>query len=72
MRKKALAFPIMSDAQRAAQTVATPFKPSAIPADVPHPLKVRLFKFRLTLFLQPNHGFGESFHGTRRDPPHYF
>jgi hypothetical protein len=29
-------------------------------------------KFRLTLFLQPNHGFGESFYVPRPNGPHHF
>src|SRR3981189_2894308 len=29
-------------------------------------------KFRLTLFLQPNHGFGESFNGSGHGRPHDF
>jgi hypothetical protein len=29
-------------------------------------------KLRLTLFLQPNHGFGESFHGSGGRHPHDF
>ena len=28
-------------------------------------------KLRLTLFLQPNHGFGQSFHGPGRRRPHH-
>jgi hypothetical protein len=29
-------------------------------------------KLRLTLFLQPNHGFGESFYSSGRSRPQYF
>ena len=35
-------------------------------------IKGAAIKFRLTLFLQPNHGFGESFHGSGTSRPHEF
>ena len=33
---------------------------------------LKAIKRCLTLFLPPNHGFGESFHGSGRNRPHEF
>jgi hypothetical protein len=33
---------------------------------------LKAIKRRLTLFLPPNHGFGESFCGSDQDSPHKF
>jgi hypothetical protein len=53
------------DAERAAQTVATPESVSLVIATDPNAVKLRL-----TLFLQPNHRFGESFRGSGGRRPH--
>ena len=56
------------DAERAAQTVATPNSRLAGVCTN----NGAAIKFRLTLFLQPNHGFGESFNGFGQNRPHHF
>src|ERR1700712_2558550 len=53
---------IILDAERAAPRLATPNLLRRLPLLGPKPVKLRL-----TLFLQPNHGFGESFRGSRPD-----
>ena len=49
--------------------------PTHFPTANRPPLRLTCYgplKLRLTLFLQPNHGFGESFRGSERGHPHHF
>ena len=55
------------DAERAAQTLATPTSIRRLCST-----SRKALKLRLTLFLQPNHGFGESFNGSGHSRPHHF
>jgi hypothetical protein len=59
---------ITHDAERAALNIATPeFCPTDFSPVIPNALKLRL-----TLFLPPNHGFGESFSSPGPGRPHHF
>ena len=56
------------DAERAAQTSPPP----NVIRRISHSVALQAVKLRLTLFLQPNHGFGESFRGSGRSRPQHF
>jgi hypothetical protein len=67
-RRDRLETIVIYDAQKAAHNIATP----RIFPNWLRTLSPQAIKLRLTPFVQPNHGFGESFRGFGGGRPQHF